>query len=188
MLYLLPLLERRRPFDVGRAGDDASRRRRLSSGRTPRHAADHRLPELTPALILDRRLHCIGIALDHPQIGSGNIFGLTPPLLPVSQGPQVEHELPSELGLAEAYALARGGQRLRPETTGQVLVGERLCVRIVACCPLDFLIGHPPQPVSIGPAFRFAGLARVCNVYAALSRRLALLTLIIRQVSQPRIV
>src|SRR6516164_528784 len=54
MLHLLPLLARRRPLDVGRAGDDASRRRRLSSGGTPRYAADHRLSELRPATLSPR--------------------------------------------------------------------------------------------------------------------------------------
>ena len=47
-LHLLPLLAGRRSVDLGRAGDDAPRCRRLSPRRAPHHAADHRLPELSP--------------------------------------------------------------------------------------------------------------------------------------------
>src|SRR6266850_2366068 len=46
-LRLLPPLARRRCPDLGRARDDAPRRRRLPAGRAPDHAAHDRVPELS---------------------------------------------------------------------------------------------------------------------------------------------
>src|SRR5439155_23157477 len=46
-LHLLPLMAGRGSVDLGRAGDDAPRRGRLSPRGTPHHAAHDRLPELS---------------------------------------------------------------------------------------------------------------------------------------------
>src|SRR5205814_9054698 len=46
---LLSFLVGRRSLDLGREGDHASRRRRSRATRAPRHAADPRVSELSPA-------------------------------------------------------------------------------------------------------------------------------------------
>ena len=54
-LCLLPLLAGRRCADVGRAGDDAPRRRRLPPRGAPRHAAHDRLPRRRHRALRHRR-------------------------------------------------------------------------------------------------------------------------------------
>jgi hypothetical protein len=107
------------------------------------------------ASVLQRRPDRTGIVFDHSQINPGDVFGRTPPLFPVLKGPQVEHELSCKLGLAQAEARAQSSQRSRPKAAGQSFIGQRLRVWVVTRRPLDFLIGHPLQPVPIGPALRF---------------------------------
>jgi hypothetical protein len=41
------------------------------------------------------------------------------------------------------------------ESRGQFLIRQRLRIRIVEGRPPDFVIGHPIQPIPVGPALKF---------------------------------
>ena len=116
--------------------------------------------EGNPCLVFQRCPDRVRVAFDHAQIGSRNIFGLAAPLFPILQCTQIEHELFRELGLSKAQAITQRSQRFWPKAASQFLIGQRLRIRIVEGCLLDFLIGHPGQPIPIRAAFGFGIVPR----------------------------